>query len=580
MRYKLLIFNCLLLICGLLSAQTEVTSNEVYKLDLPKNAENFSKGIESKNNENYDAAIQYFEEALKYNKDDDASMYELSELYQLKNRDHEAYLMIHNAVNLQPDNKWYKIRLASFYMNHNDYYSVIRIYDELMASEPENLEYLETYINALLRLGDADKVLEKLNLVQDIIGRNELISLQKLEVYKTKGDVQNMIAEMEYLVGKDPDNTRYLSMLAQLYSNNYRKPEALPLLLKVKELEPDNKYVNISLYEYYVYVGNIQKAFDEYITAIKNPNLDYDTKIQLLGYWLGKNANDEIAPVADQAREIGEAFIEVYPDKYVGYSVLGMIYFEQNDMENAQKYFQQSLDREKNNYSNFYQICIADVDLKDYQKAIEHSTEAMSLFPNQPIFYLIMGHAYSVLKEYDKSIDVLEKGRKLVGRSKITHDFDVYLGDIYNIMKNYKKSFQAYDRALEVKPDDITVLNNFAYNLAENNQNLEKALDMSAKTIKAEPKNAMYLDTYAWILFRMGRYKEAKKYMQKVFKYEKEPNGVNYEHLGDILFKLGDQNGAMTNWKKAQAAGDASEVIDEKVEKGTYIELILTTKED
>jgi tetratricopeptide (TPR) repeat protein len=111
-------------------------------------------------------------------------------------------------------------------------------------------------------------------------------------------------------------------------------------------------------------------------------------------------------------------------------------------------------------------------------------------------------------------------------------------------------------------------LNNYAYYLSLDNQDLERALAMSEKTIKAEPKNATYLDTYAWVLYKLGRYQEAKKYMDKVFKYDKNPNGANYEHLGDILYQLGDKKNAVKNWKKAQKAGDeVSEFLDQKIKE-------------
>lgn len=54
--------------------------------------------------------------------------------------------------------------------------------------------------------------------------------------------------------------------------------------------------------------------------------------------------------------------------------------------------------------------------------------------------------------------------------------------------------------------------------------------------------------------------------MDKVFKYDKNPQGVNYEHLGDILYKLDDTKNAVKNWKKAKkAGGEVSEFLDKKI---------------
>lgn len=563
MKFKHFAFVLFFVITAIASAQSE--HDDAYKLDLPKNAESFSKGLESKYNENFDLAIKFFEEALKFNADDDASMYELAELYQLQGRSVEAFSMIEQAAKLQPDNKWYQIRLAQFYLANSDYQSFTEIYEKLLADDPTNLDYLENYIDVLLRLGEYEKVIDKLDVLEDMIGKNEIITLQKIEIYKSTGNIQKMIAEMEKIIEIAPTNTRYMAMLAELYRQNNKDSEAYKLYLKIKELEPDNKYINVSLYDYYQSKGEIDKANEEFIAAIKNPNLDYETKVHIYELWSEK-VEDSKDPMSIRcAEEAGNAFIESHPDKNIGYYILGAVSSNNGDYKNAQKYFIEALDKDKNSFSTFYQLCIVDMELKEYQQGVEHANIAISHYPEQPIFYLFAGLSYFNINDYDNTIKNLEKGRKLSANKELTRDFDLYIGDTYNILGNKEKTYEAYDRVLKTDPDNVYVLNNYAYYLSLDNKDLEKALEMSAKTIKAEPKNATYIDTYAWVLYKMNRFQEAKKWMEKVFKYDKKPSGVNYEHLGDIYFKLGDTKNALQNWKKAKKAGDASELIDSKI---------------
>lgn len=572
MKLKFLIFNCFVLFGLAVSAQTSAASDTIYKLDLPKNAENFSKGLESKYNENYEAAIEYFETALKFNKDDDASMYELSELYKLQNRDTEAFSMIEQASKLQPENKWYQQRLAQFYLQNSDYQSYINIYDKLTADDPANLDYLENYIDVLLRIGEYEKVIEKLNVMEELFGKSEMITMQKIEIYKNIGNSSKMIEEMENLIKIAPSNTRYLATLAEIYMKNGKDGEAYKLYLKIKELEPDNKYINVSLYDYYQNKGEIDKAFDEFILAIRNTNLDYETKVQIYELWSENNVKDNDSYNTTRVAEIGQAFVETYPQKNVGYYILGVTCSMKNDFKQAQTYFVQALEKDKNNFATFYQLCYVDLNLNDYQQVTEHTELALDYFPEQPVFYLFRGIACYNLKDYDNAIKNYEKGRKLSANRELTKDFDIYIGDTYNLMGDRKKSYEAYDRVLNADPENIYVLNNYAYYLSLDNQDLERALEMSSKTIKAEPKNAVYLDTYAWILYKMNRFQEAKKWMEKVFKYDKKPSGVNYEHLGDILYKLGDTKAAVQNWKKAKKAGETSEFIDDKIKDGKLYE--------
>lgn len=565
MNYKFLIFNCLLLFTTNTFAQTTAIADTTYILDLPKNAENFSKGLENKYKENYDAAISCFEQALNFNKDDDASMYELSDLYRLKNRDVEALNMIEKAAKLQPENKWYQIRLAQFCQQNSDYERFIKIYDKLMTDDPTNLDYLETYIDVLLQIGEYEKIIEKINVLESMMGKNELVTLQKIEIYKSIGDNKKIMEEMENLVEVAPTNTRYLAMLAQIYRQNKNDVEAYKLYLRIKELDPNDKYINVSLYDYYQSKGELDKAFDEFVAAIKNKNLDYDTKVQIYELWSEQNEKSNNSLTIQKAEIVGQAFIETHPDKNIGYYILGVVHFNNNDYKIAQNYFIESINREKSNFATLYHLCLVDLELNDYEMAIKHTEDAISYFPEQPIFYLFAGLSYYNFKDYEKTIKNLEKGRKLSANKELTRDFDMYLGDTYNIMNDHKKSFEAYERVLRADPENIYVLNNYAYNLAVDNQELERALQMSAKTIEKEPKNPTYLDTYAWIFYKMERFAEAKKWMEKTFKYEKNPNGVNYEHYGDILFKLGDTKGALQNWKKAKKAGGASKFIDDKI---------------
>lgn len=557
MRYRLL------LLLSLLTCTLFAQNDTVVPRNLPKNAEYFSKGLEAKYNENYPLAIANFEQALMFFSEDDASMYELSALYQQTGRISEALSMIQQAADMQPDNKWYQIRLAQLHLKNSDYQTFIKIYDKLIEAEPGNLEYVETYIDVLLRVGDFDKVLEKLDVLEQQIGKNEYIYLQKIQIYDEQGKKDKAIEEMERLVEFMPDNTRYRAILAEAYRKVRRDKDAYQQYLKIKELDPEDKYVDVSLMDYYLSIGDVDRAFDELISAIKNKNLDFETKSQIYDFWFEKQKNKNSSKDAETA---GNAFIETHPDKSIGYYILGTVHYLNHSFVKAKEYYKKSLDRDSKNYVTLYQITMCCFDLREYQEVIEYSERALSLYPEQPLFYFFNGLAYYNINDYEKAITVLEKGRKLSANKDLTASFDMSIGDTYIVLKNHKKAFEAYDRVLRSNPNNINVMNNYAYYLSLDNQDLERALEMSAKTIKAEPKNATYLDTYAWVLYKLGRYQEAKKYMDKVFKYDKNPNGTNFEHYGDILYKLGDKKNAVKNWKNAKKVGDeVSEFLDQKI---------------
>ena len=532
------------------------------KQDLAKNAEYFSKGIEAKYNENYEVAIWNFEQAIRFNKDDDASMFELSALYQQSNRNVEALSMIKQAANLQPDNKWYQIRLAKMSLQNSDYKTFMEIYDKLLEKDPENLEYLEDYIGALLTFGEYDKVIEKLDIIEKMLGKNEQIFLQKIQIYSDQGKKDKLIAELENLVEFMPDNTRYRAMLAEAYRKAKRDKDAYLQYMKIKELDPEDKYINVSLMDYYLNVSNKDKAFEEFLAAINNPNLEYDTKVQLCKLFMSKYHTISGYEIAT----IGTTFINAYPEKSAGYNLVGTLYYMQKDYLKAKEFYVNAVKYGDTEYATLAQLAMCYGILEDYKGTIEYTNRAIALYPDQPYLYQLNAVGHLMLNDYENALMTLEKGRRFVADQSLMLTFDTNIADCYYKLKNKEKLYETYNKILAYDPDNVYVLNNYAYYLSLDEKDLERALEMSAKTIKAEPKNATYLDTYAWILYKLGRYEEAKKYMEKVFKYDKKPQGVNYEHLGDILFKLGDTKNAVKNWKKAKkAGGEVSEFLEQKI---------------
>ena len=533
------------------------------KKSLAQNAEYFSKGIEYKYNEDYDAAIDFFELALTAFPQDHASMYELSALYILKDKIDEGFEMIKNAVELDSTNKWYKIRLATYHKQNRDYEAFIGIYDELLEDDPNNLEYLEAYIDALLHIGDYERMIEKLDVYEENIGVNEYISLQKIEIYNLLEKKDKVLYELEKLSAAYPYNTHYMAMLAEAYMQNDRTKEAFPLYLKVKQLDPGNPYINISSMEYYQGQGDIDKAFEEFILSIRNKNLDYNTKAQIYEYWFeDKDGSENTAKEAEQA---GKAFIETHPDKEIGYYIIGTVHFNNEVFDKAQEYYLDAIARDSSNFMSWYQLIFTDTELNMPHTLYEHTKTAMRFYPEQPIFYLFNGLSLIDKKKYEEAIKVFERGRKMSADKKLTASFDTYVADIYHELGNKEKMYEYYDRVLRNDPENLYVLNNYAYFLSEEGKRLDEALKMSAITIEKEPKNTTYLDTYAWILYKLERYKDAKKWMEKVLSYDKMPQGIYYEHYGDILYRLGDTDKAVQNWKKAKRRGNTSEFIDQKI---------------
>ena len=174
--------------------------------------------------------------------------------------------------------------------------------------------------------------------------------------------------------------------------------------------------------------------------------------------------------------------------------------------------------------------------------------------------------------ETDKALAMLNDGIVQVSG----HDGKAQLyslkGQFHHSMGMMEETFADYDSALVHNPDEIGVLNNYAYFLSLEDNDLERALNMSARTLEKEPLNATYLDTYAWILFRMHRYQEALSWLEKALRYLDQDNPEIYEHYGDALFMCGEKEKALENWHRAVQLKSESKTIDRKIREEQYLE--------
>lgn len=174
--------------------------------------------------------------------------------------------------------------------------------------------------------------------------------------------------------------------------------------------------------------------------------------------------------------------------------------------------------------------------------------------------------------ERQQGLDALTQGLENVSDAEGKSMLFSFRGDYYNSLGEKQKMYADYDSTLVYDPDNIPVLNNYAYFMSVENRDLKKALEMSGKTIKAEPLNPTYLDTYAWILFRMKKYEEAKSYMERALQYMDDENSDLYEHYGDVLFMCGDVDGAVENWHRALQLNSSSAVLEQKIKERKYLE--------
>lgn len=522
-------------------------------------------------------AVQLYQATLKADPSNAASMFELSKLYHQAQQGDAAMALAKKAVATDKDNIWYRFLLADLSTQLGDLAGATKAYQDILARWPDRYEVYFGLANVLAqqqRIGDAQQVFRD---VEARFGPSEELVMREYDMLVTAGRIEDARTLLEKAVATDPGSTQYYGMLAEVYQELGQQDKALAMYEKALELDPDNSMTRISLAQYYYDAGEHEKAFLQLREAFADPDLDIDPKMQLLlGLYelSGNNPEDSASQqLVRESRELIDVLKKAHPQTGKPYSIEGDFLLRQGKTAEARDAFRQALAYEKDKFPIWSALLQLDLQLRDFTALHDDAEKAAELFPTQPELHLYDGLALSQLKRHDEAIEVLITGRDLVVDNKpLEAQFWSALGDAYNEARDFSKSDAAYEKALAIDKDDVQVLNNYAYYLSERGEKLERAEQMSRHCNDLAPGVPTYMDTYAWILYRQGRYGDARAWQEKALNAGGSGEGVLVEHYGDILYKLGDTAGALEQWKKAKGLGGASDAIDRKVSEGHPVE--------
>ena len=495
---------------------------------------------------NYDKALEIYNELLREHPNYAVAYYEISSIYYLQGDVGKAIDNSKKACQLSPDNIWYKLQLAELYSITNQLSELIKTRSEMVDLNPTKPEFYYELGNAYIEAGKYRDAIGVFNRVEKIIGVTESVSMQKQKLWYAVGDSAKALKEIEILSKAHPEEEKYNAILANMNMERRNYPEALKYYNRIVENNPDDEYIHVSLAEYYKKIGDSEKAYSELKKAFQNPKLSMRSKRQILGTFY--NSEEFYTSQSKYAFDLAETLIQQDPDS-ASYSLFyGDILMRQKKYDRAANYLRNYLKRDSSEMEIWTALIQCDFSTEKDSLLISDARRASNIFPTEPIFYYMQGISLHRLERTDEAIAILEKGSKN-GFANVYLEADFYqmLAELYHQKGNNEVSDAYYEKVLKIIPDDISVMNNYAYSLAGRGVNLDKAHKMSRTTIEKEPKNAYYLDTYAWVLYKMGNYKDAERYILLAIKYsEKEDNRTCYEHYVEILKAQGKKNEAET----------------------------------
>lgn len=520
----------------------------------------------------YDASHDMLMHCLAIRPHSSSALYELAQYYIVLKQNDRGTATMAEAVKYDPDNYWYGQGLANLYMQQNKVDEAAALLEDMAARFPSKIDITYSLLQVYNRQGNFEKSIEILDKLEVRLGKNEQISMQKYAIYDQQGETEKAMAELKSLADEFPTDYRYQVILGDAYLQKEQFQKAYDVYQKILKAEPDNAMAMYSLAAYYEQTGQTEKYDQQLNSVLLNRKVDADTKADVMRRLIVRNENSK----KDSTIIINlfNRIMEQEPDEAQLPILYAQYLYSKNMKEEAIPIMKQALQIEPTNTAARMTLLGEAVNDKDYDWVIDLCQTGTEANPDRLEFYYYLAIGYNQTQRSDSVISVCQRALQQVtdeSDREVVSDFYAIMGDAYHTKKMMTETYEAYEKALAYNSNNIMALNNYAYYLSLERRDLDKAEEMSYKTVKAEPNNATYLDTYAWILFEKANYEQAKIYIDQALQNDDGLSAEVFEHCGDIYYHTGDTDKAVEFWQKAKDNGSTSPTINQKIKQKKFV---------
>ena len=566
MKFTFWLINCLFILVS--TSELKAQKNKLFDDRL------FSKYLIQATGEkisgNLYSADSLYKKCLEINPNSGVVYYELSGIYRNLNNLEKALEYAKKSVDFSSENEWYLANLALLYKDLGNHQKSAEYFYKLSEAIPDKISYLFSLTEELLENNQYKKAIKILNKIENNIGINEELSIEKHKIYVYLRKNKKAIEELKKIIAKEPDNLRSIGLLAEFYENINKPDESKKLLFDMMQIDSTNGLVRLSLFQHFYKQQKFSKGYKELLKIMTSREVDEKLKKQILL----QIAYDNYSPYSTQEiTQLSKKFlIEHYENSDV-LLLLSNLHMMNSNIDSASYYLRESLKFNPSDIEVWIQLISTSLSKSKFQDVVKDANNAIESHPNQPFPYLALGIALSNLGELDEAIETLNNGRSLVIEDPILEsDFSHELGNVFYKNKNIESSFKYFEESIKLNPENYILLNNYSYYLSLEKINLRRAEELILKVITKFPNVATYLDTYGWILFQQEKFILAEKELFKAVMYSNDQSGEILEHYGDVLYKLENKDGALLFWKKAEKTGEFSNQLIQKINENKFIE--------
>ena len=524
---------------------------------------------------NFDASFALLSEAHRIYPEGLAAQYSLAKMYLMLNQVDTAMHLLKNVADSDTTHFWYNLGYANTATHAQQFDEAERILYRIVTLHPDHPEIYNSLASLHIKKQQYEKALACYDSVERYMGNSPELVGNRIGLYDLLGDTATAINMAEKLVEDEESNIYYALYLSDVYQHYGLGTKMFALLNKIEAEAPDEPLVYIQLASYYLLEKDTTAFYNAYDRLLNNENISCEVKYKALQEFANKSssfATDSI--IIDYYRKL----VELYPYEITPRDSYALMLIYTNRLDEACKQLTVIAEQSDKNGHIWEQIMSICIDLRRYSDAIAAGRKAIEAGRKECSTYLLLSNAMLLDEQYDEAQKCAQTAIDSICTPGNRHERSYLYGiiaEVYSHRDMLQECYQYYDSALVYNSNNSMILNNYAYKLATNNGDLLKAETMSNKSLSIDPDNTTFIDTYAWVLFKMGSYSLARIYLEKAIdklSAEEMGSAEYYEHYGDILIMIGEVDKAIEQWNRALELAPERTILKQKIEQKQYIE--------
>lgn len=518
---------------------------------------------QKKADEDYSSVAQLLQHCLKINPNDAASNYDLALIHFSLGQEDTALPLLQKAISNDPKNPWYLETLASVYLATRKTDEAVPVLEQLASLQTKRTDVLVQLIQIYKSKGRTQDAINTLDRIQTLQGNSTQIASQKYALYIDLGDTVKALNQLKKLCEEFPYDATSMLLLGDQYMDVGLADSANIIYDKVEHIDPHNVMLQASRLQYHLLMGDTASFRTTRDSIILDRSADPAIRIN----GLGSLARDAIRD-STQRKHAESIFANLMADEKPPISVLQVYmayktYSENATLEQLLPYMERILEIDPSEFETIRQLIAFYAEHNDAKRVGEICQRALIYHPGEMVFHYFLGLSYAQQDKTQEAINSLHTALRQLDentRPEVIGDVYSMLGDLEHQLDHEAESFAAYDSCLVYTPDNASCLNNYAYYLSLYRDQLARAEEMSYRSIKIEPNNKTFLDTYAWVLYVQEDYNTARLYMNRVVDPAKadstlladdDISATLFDHAGDINLKCGQTDLAQRFWQLA-----------------------------